>query len=146
MNMQVIEGTMTTTTLSSAQGIFVDMSETLVAAVFPQNMLANVQPGDMVEIAFKSMPGKIATGKVDAVLEYSGEGQFVTSPQLPVAADLGSKGQLVVRIRLDDEDLARKLPLGGAGDVAIYTKSGKPFHLISKVTLRIQMWMNYAPI
>ena len=38
------------------------------------------------------------------------------------------------------------LPLGGAGSVAIYTNSGKPFHLISKVTIRINMWMNYAPI
>ena len=146
MNMQAIEGTMTTTILKAAQGVFMDMSETLVAAVFPQNLLANVQPGDAVEIAFKNMPGKIATGKVDAVLEYSGEGQFITTPQLPVVADLGSQGQLVVRITLDDQELAKTLPLGGAGDVAIYTQTGEPFHRISKITMRIKMWMNYAPI
>ena len=30
----------------------------------------------------------------------------------PVAADLGAKGYLVVRIKLDDEKLAREFPLG----------------------------------
>lgn len=146
MNMQAIEGTMTTTVNTSAQGVFMDMSETLVGAVFPQNLLGNVEAGDAVEITFKHMPGQIATGKVDAVLEYSGEGQFITTPQLPVVADVGSKGQLVVRIALDDEELAKKLPLGGAGDVAIYTKHGAAFHIVSKITLRMKMWMNYVPI
>ena len=146
MNMQVVEGTMTTTLSASAQGVFMDMSETLVGAVFPQNQLANVEPGNVVEIAFKNMPGTIATGKVDAVLEYSGEGQFITSPQLPIVADLGSKGKLLVRITLDDEALAKTLPLGGAGNVAIYTNSGQAFHIISKITVRIKAWMNYLPI
>ena len=38
MNWQAVEGTMTTTVLSSAQGTFMDMSETLVGAVFPMNV------------------------------------------------------------------------------------------------------------
>ncbi len=42
MNWQAIEGTMTTTVLTSAQGTFMDMSETVVAAVFPMNVLKNV--------------------------------------------------------------------------------------------------------
>ncbi len=146
MNWQAMEGTMTTTVLSSAQGTFVDMSETVVGAVFPQNVLKNVEPGNEVEFAFKSLPGRIATGKVDAVLEYTGEGQLTPEAQLPVAANLGSKGFLVVRIRLDDAALAKELPLGGAGTTAIYTNSGKPFHLISKIALRMKGWLYYLPI
>lgn len=146
MNWQAIEGTMTTTVLSSAQGTFMDMSETAVGAVFPMNVLKNVEPGNRVEIAFKSLPGQIAMGKVDAVLEYTGEGQLTPEPQLPVAATLGSKGFLVVRIQLDDEALAKDLPLGAAGTTTIYTNAGQPFHLISKITIRIKAWMNYVPI
>ena len=146
MNWQAIEGTMTTTVLTSAQGTFMDMSETVVAAVFPMNVLKNVEPGNTVEIAFKSLPGQITTGKVDAVLEYTGEGQLTPEPQLPVAASLGSKGFLVVRIVLDDEALAKELPLGAAGTTTIYTNVGQLFHLISKITIRIKAWMNYVPI
>jgi multidrug resistance efflux pump len=144
MNWQAVEGTMTTTVITSAQGVFMDMSETVVAAVLPQNLVKNVAPGDEVEFAFKSTPGRIATGKVSAVVEYTGEGQLEPSGVVPVVATLGSKGFLVVRIKLDDEDLARELPLGGAGTTAIYTKVGGPFHVISKIVVRMKAWTNYA--
>ena len=146
MNWQAVEGTMTTTVISSAQGTFMDMTETVVAAVFPQNLLNNVQPGDTVEIAFKSLPGEIARGKVDQVLEYTGEGQLEPSGVLPVAKDVDSEGYLVVRITLDDAELAKELPLGGAGTTAIYTGAGKPFHIITKIALRMKGWLYYLPI
>jgi multidrug resistance efflux pump len=146
MNWQAVEGTMTTTVLSSAQGTFMDMSETVVGAVFPMNVLKNVEPGNPVEIAFKSLPGQVVAGKVDAVLQYTGEGQLTPEPQLPVMASLGSKGFLLARIVLDDASLAKELPLGAAGTVTIYTNVGQPFHLISKITIRIKGWMNYLPI
>jgi len=146
MNLQITEGTMTTTVITSGQGLFMDMSETVVALVYPQNQLKYVASGDEVEIAFKSRPGELATGKVDAILEYTGEGQLAPGTTLPQAADVGSKGFLVVRVILDDEELAKDLPLGGAGTAAIYTQALGPFHLISKVTIRMKMWMNYLPI
>ena len=64
---------------------------------------------------------------------------------LPEAANIGSKGFLAVRIRLDDEQLAKELPLGAAGTTTIYSDFGKPFHLISKITIRIKGWMYYLP-
>jgi membrane fusion protein (multidrug efflux system) len=146
MNFQAIEGTMGTTVSARQQGSFMDMSETVVAAVFPQNLVENVAPGDTVEIAFRSIPGQIATGKVDEVLEYTGEGQIDMSGVVPNAKSIGSKGFLVVRILLDDQELAKELPLGGAGTTAIYTKFGGPFHIISKIALRMKAWIYYAPI
>jgi hypothetical protein len=53
---------------------------------------------------------------------------------------------LVVRIFLDDEELAKKLPLGAAGTTAIYTKFANAFHIITKITVRIKAWTNYLPI
>lgn len=146
MNFQAVEGSMTTTTIARAQASFMDMSETTVGAVFPQNLVDNIAPGDAVEIAFKSLPGRIVTGKVDEVLEYTGEGQLDMTGVVPVAKDIGSEGFLVVRILLDDQELARQLPLGGAGTTAIYTKVGRPFHLISKIALRMKAWIYYAPL
>jgi membrane fusion protein (multidrug efflux system) len=146
VNMQSIEGTMGTTVISRGQASFMDMTETVVAAVFPMNLVQHVAPGDTVEIAFNSLPGQIATGKVDAVLEYTGEGQIDMSAIIPEAKNIGSKGMLIVRIFLDDEELAKKLPLGAAGTTAIYTKFANPFHIITKITVRIKAWMNYVPI
>jgi multidrug resistance efflux pump len=146
MNWQVKEGTMTTTVITSAQGTFQDMTETTVLAVFRQNLLRNVEAGDVVEVAFKSFPRRIVTGKVEAVMEHTGEGQLPSSGVLPSATTVGSKGFLVVRVKLDDQDFAKELPLGGAGTAAIYTKVGKPFHLVSKIALRMQGWLYYLPI
>jgi multidrug resistance efflux pump len=146
MNWQASEGTMTTTVITSAQGTFQDMTETKVVAIFRQNLLKNVAAGDAVEIAFKSFPNRIATGKVDAILEFTGEGQMMTTGVLPVAAKVGSKGFLAVRIKLDDTDFAKQVPLGGAGATAIYTKSGKPFHIISKIVIRMKSWLHNLPV
>jgi multidrug resistance efflux pump len=145
-NWQAVVGTMTTTMGGSAQATFMDMTETVIVAIFPQNLLKNVEAGDEVEIAFKSYPGKIAAGKVVAVLEYTGEGQLEPSGEIPVVATLQAKGFLAVRIKLDDKELEKELPLGGAGTVAVYTRKFKPLHVMSRTSIRIKMWMNYLPI
>ena len=146
VNWQAAEGTMSTTVITSAQGAFQDMSQTKVVAVFRQNLVKNIAAGDRVEIAFKSFPGRLASGKVDAILEYTGEGQLLTSGVVPVVASMGSKGFLAVRINLDDEEFARQVPLGAAGATAIYTGVGKPFHAISKIVVRMKSWLYNLPI
>ena len=147
INWQAVEGTMTTTVISNVQGTFLDTSQPgVVAAIFPQNLVKNIEVGNPVEIAFKSMPGKIVDGKVDAILEWTGEGQIQPGGKLPIAANLKSKGFMPVRITIDDENLADEIPLGAAGSVAIYTNTLKPFHVISRITIRIKMWMNYLPM
>jgi multidrug resistance efflux pump len=123
-----------------------DLSDTAIIAVYPQNVLANVASGDSVEIAFRSFPHRIVIGKVNSVLEYTGEGPLMASGILPVAASLGSKGFLAVRIVLDDAAFAKDLPLGGAGVVAIYTKVGKPFRAITKIVMRMKNWFNHLPV
>jgi multidrug resistance efflux pump len=145
-NWQASEGTMTTTVITSAQGTFVDMDSTVVIAVFRQNLLRNVEAGNEVEIAFKSFPNRISTGKVDAVLEYTGEGQLLTLGKIPEVNTIGSKGFLAVKIILDDDAVARELPLGGAGTTAIYTNFGGPFHVITKMALRIKSLLYNLPL
>ena len=80
------------------------------------------------------------------LVEYTGEGQVSPTDLIPEASSIGSKGFLVVRIVLDDEELASSLPLGAAGVAAIYTQSGKPFHIITKITMRIKGLMFFVPI
>jgi len=145
INFQIREKTPVARWQFTTAGTIMDMSDSVIIAVYPQNLLKYVNAGDAVEMAFMRKPGMIATGKVDAVVQYTGEGQFVAGGSVPSVATVGSKGFLVVRIRLDDEELAKTLPLGAAGTVAVYSKFGKPFHVISKIALRIKGYTYYLP-
>ena len=143
---QVREGTPVARWRFAGAGTVQDFSDNSILAVFPQNLLKNVKPGNEVEIAFKRRPGQIVTGKVNEIVNYTGEGQMKPSNLIPSATSIGSQGFLLVRVYLDDEELAKKLPLGAAGTTAIYTDFGKPFHVITKITVRIKAWMCYLPV
>jgi multidrug resistance efflux pump len=141
VNWQIRERTPVARWRFTGVGTVQSFADNAILAIYPQNLLTNVQPGDEVDIAFKRRPRQIATGKVKEVIEYTGEGQFTQTAMLPSAASVGSQGYLAVLIYLDDEELAKELPLGAGGTTAIYTDFGKPFHIITKITLRIKAWM-----
>lgn len=142
-NWQVREGSMAVPLPLAPMGAFIDTSDVSVVAVFPQNILKNVKPGDRVEMALKSYPGQVFPGKVIAILAASGEGQFVTSGQLESAASVQSSGKFAVTIDLDDPELAKSLAMGTSGATTIYTNRGHVFQVISTVTIRIKALMYY---
>ncbi len=124
-------------------GTFVETDRIHLVASFPQNVLKNVEAGDPVEMSFKSRPGMVYSGTVESIVQATGEGQFVTTGQLGSAIDIGSSGAFAVKFNLDDEEVGKGLALGTAGTVVIYTKTGQPFQIISKVVVRMNAWMYY---
>jgi hypothetical protein len=50
----------------------------------------------------------------------------------------------VVRVVLDDAEIARRLPAGSAGDAAIFTEQMRPTHVIRRVLLRQIAILNYV--
>jgi membrane fusion protein, multidrug efflux system len=52
----------------AAAGTFIDTTDIFVGAVFPQNYLTNVEPGDDVELVLDPYPGRIFAAKVDTVI------------------------------------------------------------------------------
>lgn len=144
VNWQVQVGTMLVPMPLAAAGTFVNVSDTAVAAVFPQNWLSNVEPGDDVEMVLNPYPGRIFLGKVDYVISATGGGQFTTTGTIPNAARIGSDGLYAVRINFSDDAVARKLSLGSGGSAVIYTNKGKATHVISKVAMRMKKWLLYV--
>jgi multidrug resistance efflux pump len=140
VNWQVQVGTMLAP--SAAAGTFIDTSSIQVLALFPQNYLTNVRQGDHVELVLDRYPGRLFTGKVDAVIPAVGGGQLAPSGNIPTAAQ--STGAAAVKIVLNDPAVARKLSLGLGGTAAIYTDVGKPTHIISRVSLRMKKWLLYV--
>jgi multidrug resistance efflux pump len=144
VNWQVQPGTMLASATVSAAGTFVSTADIAVVAVFPQNYLANVEPGNDVELVLDPYPGRIFTGKVDTIIAASGGGQFAPGGTIPNAAKVGSDGLYVVKIAFTDKEVARTLSLGSGGTAAIYTNHGRPVHIISKVAMRMVKWLDYV--
>jgi hypothetical protein len=95
-----------------------------------------------VELTFKFLPGRVYTGKVDAVLQAIATGQVQTSG-LAVAPKGIQTAPYVVRVKLDNAAVARRLPAGSVGDAAIFTERVKAAHVIRKVLLRQIAIVNY---
>jgi len=121
---------------------FIDTSHTIVGVEIQQINARYVTPGQDVEVTFKFLPGQIDAGKVDAVLQAIATGQVQTSG-LAVAPTSIQALPLIVRVALDNKEVANNLPARSTGLAAIFTSRVKPAHVIRKVILRQMAIMNY---
>lgn len=124
---------------------FVCEPEGVVAATLAQEFSANVKAGDEVELCFDVYPGKTLHGKVDAVLQATGEGQLAVSGTLPTTGQKSVAARVPVRIIIDEADRQQyPLPAGASGAVAIYTDKVPSFKIVRRVMLRWYTWLNYV--
>jgi multidrug resistance efflux pump len=116
-----------------------------VYGLFEQSRLGLVEPGDEVEMAFRFYPGRIFRGKVEHVIRAVGQGQLPINGMVNTITPSETDMQLFsVKIALDEES-RKELPLnlGATGDMVILTKHVKALHVISRVMLRMSMWLYY---
>ena len=128
---------------SSPVMAFIDTSQTLVGVEISQNDARYVAAGQPVEITFKFEPGIVRTGKVETVFQAISTGQPQVSGTAVAPTEIQS-APFVIRVKLDDGDLAKRLPAGSTGTAAIFTEAVKPTHIIRKVLLRQLAILNYV--
>jgi len=122
---------------------FIDTSDTIIGVEIAQNDARYVAPGQAAEVTFKFLPGHVYGGKVESVLLAIATGQLQTSG-MAVAPRAIEAAPFVVRVRLDDAEMARNLPAGTTGTAAIYTEHLKPTHVVRRVILRQIAIVNYV--
>ena len=122
---------------------FIDTSTTLVGAQINQIHLRYVEKGQPVEIAFKTQPGKIFTGTVDAIIQVASQGQALISGTVPPPQQIQPE-PFFVRIELDDDSAIGDLPPGTVGTAAIYTDRVRVAHIIRKVMVRMESNLNFV--
>jgi len=121
--------------------------EQWVIAMYKQNELHQVAPGNEAEISMKMYPGRIIKCKVDSVVWASGEGQLPLGGRIPEAGAVAkSQGRIAVKLKPDAKDADVFLSAGAAGRGAIYTDSGKPIHIVRKIILRVQGKMDWLVV
>jgi len=109
-----------------------------VIALFSQNELHQVAPGNEAEFTLNVYPGRIIKGKVDSIVWAQGQGQVANSTQLPMTGyGPMPPGRFPVKLDLDEREKDLFLPAGALGNGAIYTEHGEAVHILRKVILRV---------
>jgi multidrug resistance efflux pump len=119
-------------------------AEGQVVALFNQNELHQIQPGDEAEFTLKTQPGSVVKAKVDSIIWAQGQGQLPQSGTLPMTGVLNAPpGRFAVKFDISPKDKELLVAAGAAGDAAIYTQRLHAIHIIRKVILRVGAYVNY---
>ncbi len=125
---------------------FVRTDENRLAVGISQRRLRYIKPGQPAEVVFNLYPGKVFTGTVDRIVEITAAAQLQASGVLPTAPTATQTAEPYgVIIMLDEGGPDQSVLYGGTvGTAAIYTQQVKATHVIRKVMMRMQAWMNYV--
>ena len=115
-----------------------------VVALYQQNELHQVAPGDEVEFTLKTSPGSIYKAKVESIVWAQGQGQVANSTQLPTTG-MGPlpPGRFAVRLDIDPKFQNEFFAAGAVGEGAIYTQHLAVIHVIRKVIVRVGAKLDY---
>lgn len=123
--------------------------EQRILAYYDQNELRYVKPGQKVEIALKTSPGKLVYAKVDSIVWANAQGQMMQSGAVPntpaevLQAPPPQKYAVKLTPVRHDGDEVAPIPMGARGVGAIYTDKAEPMHLLRMVMVRAQSKLNY---
>jgi multidrug resistance efflux pump len=115
-----------------------------VVALYNQNELHQVAPGNEAEFTLNTLPGRIIKGKVNSVIWASGAGQLPASGTVPMTGVLTTPPQrFAVKFDVAERDRDLFMAAGAAGNAAIYTERLHAIHILRKVILRVGALLNY---
>jgi multidrug resistance efflux pump len=118
--------------------------ELQVIALYAQNELVWVEPGNRAEFALNTYPGRVIEAKVDSIVWAQGQGQVAQSGQLPQTGVYPqAPGRFPVKLIVEGEDRELFLAAGATGHGAIYTDHVAALHLVRMVILRIGSITDY---
>jgi multidrug resistance efflux pump len=115
-----------------------------LAAAFQQNALQRVRAGDEAEVLFKGIPGRVFKAKVRLVIDAIAGGQLQTTGTLVNVGGPQAGDSALAVLDIVDDTSAYQIPLGAAGEAAIYTDHFHELSLLRKILLRMRSWQNYV--
>jgi multidrug resistance efflux pump len=143
INVQLRPGAFTTAFPITPAMTFVEETYQVIA-LFNQNELHKVEPGNEAEFTLKAHPGRIIKARVDSIVWAQGQGQVPNSTQLPMTGyGPMPPGRFPVRLTVSERDAQLFLPAGAIGHGAIYTNHGHAIQIIRKVILRVGAKLDY---
>jgi multidrug resistance efflux pump len=109
-----------------------------VIALYAQNELQLVEPGNHAEFTLKTHPGRVIKARVDSIVWAQGQGQVPQSGVVPQTGIYPQvPGRFPVKLEVEERDRDLFLPAGAGGAGAIYTEHAQAIHILRMVILRI---------
>jgi multidrug resistance efflux pump len=143
INVQLRPGSFVTAFPVAPAMSFVE-EEYQVIALYAQNELPLVEPGNRAEFTLKNYPGRIINATVDSIVWAQGNGQVAQSGTLPQTGIYPQvPGRFPVKFVVSEKDRDLFLPAGAAGAGAIYTDHAAAIHILRMVILRIGTITDY---
>jgi multidrug resistance efflux pump len=143
INVQLRPGSFTTAFPITPAMTFVEETYQVIA-LYHQNELVAVEPGNEAEFTLNAYPGRVIKATVDSIVWAQGQGQVANSTQLPTTGyGPMPPGRFPVRFNVAQRDAALFLPAGAIGDGAIYTDHVAAIHIIRKIILRVGAKLDY---
>lgn len=118
--------------------------EQWILAIYHQNEVRKIKPGQEAEVAFKMYPGRIVKCKVDSIMWATAQGQLpiggmnVAGGVAPVPPNC-----LAVRLLPDARDKDIFLAAGAHGAGAVFTDSGHAIQILRKVLVRVSAKLDW---
>jgi len=115
-----------------------------IMAIFRQNEVRKIKPGQEAEISLKMYPGRIIKCKVDSIMWATAQGQLPIGTMntgggvAPVPPNM-----LAVRLLKDKKDVDLFMASGAAGAGAVYTDSGEAIHILRKILIRVSAKLDW---
>jgi multidrug resistance efflux pump len=143
INVQLRPGSFTTAFPITPAMTFVEQTYQIVA-LYAQNELHQVEPGDEAEFTLDTYPGRIIKARVDSIVWAQGQGQVQNSTQLPMTGyGPMPPGRFPVKLTVADKDANLFLPAGAVGHGAIYSDQLEAIQIVRKVILRVGAKLDY---
>jgi multidrug resistance efflux pump len=143
INVQLRPGSFVTAFPVAPAMSFVE-EEYQVIALYAQNELLYVEPGNHAEFTLHNYPGRVIKASVDSIVWAQGNGQVTQSGTLPQTGIYPQvPGRFPVKLIVAERDRDLFLPAGAAGGGAIYTAHAEAIHILRMVILRINSIMDY---
>ncbi|HEY7943314.1 MAG TPA: HlyD family secretion protein [Casimicrobiaceae bacterium] len=142
-NVQLRPGSFTTAFPLTPAITFVEETYQVIA-LYGQNELRDVEPGNEAEFNLNAYPGRIIKATVDSIVWAQGQGQVPNSTQLPTTSyGPMPPGRFPVKLRVAERDADLFLPAGAVGHGAIYTDHVEAIHILRKIILRVGAKLDY---
>ena len=118
--------------------------EQWILAIYSQNEVRKIKPGQEAEVAFKMYPGRVVKCKVDSIMWATGQGQLPIGT-MNVAGGVAPIPPNCLAVHLipagQDQDIF--LAAGAAGTGAVYTDSCREIQILRKVLVRVNAKLDW---
>ncbi len=127
---------------------FIEANNVWIQANYRENNIANIKPGNSVDIALDVAPGKIFSGTVSSIgfaVDYGNSGAVGSLAMVEGKSGwLRDAQRFPVIITFDDESARGYRRLGGQADVLVYTSNNWIINPLGWIWIRILSWFSFV--